>query len=38
MSGEYESIYEMAADMNGGTPTKEIEKVIFKNIMRIMLK
>ena len=33
MSGEYESIYEMAADMNGGT-----KKLYFKNIMRIMLK
>ena len=38
LSGEYNSLYEMAVDMNGGTPSKEIEKIIFKNMMRIMLK
>ena len=38
MSGEYESLNEMARDINGGTPSKEIEQVIFKNMMKIMLK
>ena len=38
MSGEYESLNEMARDINGGTLSKEIEQVIFKNMMKIMLK
>ena len=38
MSGEYESLNEMTTDINGGTPSKEIEQVIFKNMMKIMLK
>ena len=38
MSGEYESLNEMATDINGGTPSNEIEQVIFKNMMKIMLK
>ena len=38
MSDEYESLNEMATDINGGTPSKEIEQVIFKNMMKIMLK
>ena len=38
LSGEYNSLYEMAVDMNGGTPSEEIEKIILKNMMRIMLK
>ena len=38
MSGEYESLNEMAIDINGGTPSKEIEQVILKDMMKIMLK
>ena len=38
MSGEYESLNKMATDINGGTPSNEIEQVIFKNMMKIMLK
>ena len=38
MSGEYGSLNEMATNINGGTPSKEIETVIFKNMMKIMLR
>ena len=37
MSGGYESLYEMACDINDGRPSKEIGGVIFKNMMKIML-
>ena len=33
MCGEYGSLNEMATDINGGTPSKEIETVIFKNMI-----
>ena len=38
MSGEYGSLNEMATNIDGGTPSKEIETVIFKNMMKIMLR
>ena len=37
MSGAYESLYDMATDINDGKPSKEIESVIFKSRMKIML-
>ena len=37
MGGAYESLYDMATDINDGKPSKEIENVIFKNMMKIML-
>ena len=43
MSGQYSSLSEMAADINGGgggglVPSKEIEDTIFKNMLKIMLE
>ena len=38
MSGEYGSLNKMVRDINGGTPSKEIETVIFKNLMKVMLR
>ena len=38
MSGEYDSLNEMATDLNGGNPSKDIEQIIFENMMKIMLK
>ena len=38
MSGECRSLEEMAIDINRGNPSKEIEQIIFKNMMKIMLK
>ena len=38
MSIEYGSLNEMATDINGETPSREIETVIFKNMMKIMLR
>ena len=38
MSGAYELLNEMATDINGGTPSKEIEQIIFENMIKIMLK
>ena len=35
--GEYSNLREMATDINDGTPSKEIEDVVFRNIMKIML-
>ena len=37
MAGEYKSLFDMAKDINDGKPTKEIENIIFKNMMKIML-
>ena len=37
MSGKYQNIQEMATDINDRKPSKEIEKVIFRNMMKIML-
>ena len=37
MAGEYKSHFDMATDINDGKPTKEIESIIFKNMMKIML-
>ena len=37
MAGEYKSLFDMATDINDGKPTKEIENIIFKNMMKIML-
>lgn len=37
MAGEYKSLFDMATDINDGKPTKEIESIIFKNMMKIML-
>ena len=38
MSGEHGSLNKMVTDINGGTPSKEIETVIFKNLMKVMLR
>ena len=38
LSGECRSLEEMAIDINRGNPSKEIEQIIFKNMMKIMLK
>ena len=38
MSGEYGLLNKMVTDINGGTPSKEIETIIFKNMMKFMLK
>ena len=38
MSGEYGSLEQMAIDINQENPSKEIEQIIFKNMMKIMLK
>ena len=38
MSGEYGFLNKMVTDINGGTPSKEIETIIFKNMMKFMLK
>ena len=38
MSGEYGSLEEMAIDINQGNSSKGIEQIIFKNMMKIMLK
>ena len=38
MSGEYGSLNEMATDINRETSSKEIETVIFKNMMKIILR
>ena len=38
MIREYGSLNKMATDINGGIPSKEIEQVIFKNMIKIMLK
>ena len=38
MSGEYDSLNEMVTDLNGGNPSKDIEQIIFENMMKIMLK
>ena len=38
MSGEYGLLEEMAIDINGGNPSKEIEQIKLKNMMEIMLK
>ena len=32
MSGAYESLYDMATDINDSKPSKEIDSVIFKNM------
>lgn len=37
MAGEYKSLFDMATDINDGKPTKEIENIIFKNMIKIML-
>lgn len=37
MDGKYQNIQEMATDINDRKPSKEIEKVIFRNMMKIML-
>ena len=38
VSGEYKSLAEMATDINGGTPCKEIDDIIFQNMMKIMIR
>ena len=38
VTGGYESLSEMATDINGGVPSKDIEQIVFKNMMRIMLR
>ena len=37
MAGEYKSLFDMATDINDGKTTKEIENIIFKNMMKILL-
>ena len=37
MGGKYQNIQEMATDINDRKPSKEIEKFIFRNMMKIML-
>ena len=36
-SGKYKNITKMATDINGGQPSKAIEEIIFKNMMKIMV-
>lgn len=36
--GQYSSIAEMSTDTNGGVPSEAVEKIIFRNMMRIMLE
>ena len=36
--GQYSSIAEMSTDINGGVPSEAVEKIIFRNMMRIMLE
>ena len=36
LSGQYKTIHEMATDINDGVPSKIIEDVILKNMMKIM--
>lgn len=38
MREEYNCQAEMATDINGGTPCKEIEDIIFRNMMKIMIR
>ena len=38
LSGQYETIHEMAMDINDGVPSKIIEDVIFKNMMKMLQK
>ena len=35
---QYGTLKEMATDINDGVPSKTIEKIIFKNMMKIMLE
>ena len=35
---QYGTLKEMALDINDGVPSKTIEKIIFKNMMKIMLE
>ena len=35
---QYGTLQEMATDINDGVPSKTIEKIIFKNMMKIMLE
>ena len=37
MIGEYINLRKMATNINDGTPSKEIEDVVFRDIMKIML-
>lgn len=37
MSVQYETLAKMATDIDGRTPSKDIEKIIFRNMMKIML-
>ena len=37
MIGEYSNLRKMATNINDGTPSKEIEDVVFRDIMKIML-
>ena len=36
--GQYSSIAEKSTDINGGVPSEAVEKIIFRNMMRIMLE
>ena len=38
VTGGYEFLSEMATNINGGVPSKDIEQIVFKNMMRIMLR
>ena len=35
-SGQYATLSEMATDINDGQPSKLVEEILFKNMMRIM--
>ena len=35
-SGQYTTLSEMATDINDGQPSKLVEEILFKNMMRIM--
>ena len=37
MGGKYQNIQEMETDINDRKPSKEIEEVTFRNMMKIML-
>ena len=38
MSGKYPSLKDMAKNINDGQPPKMVEDVIFKNMMKNMIK
>lgn len=37
ISGEYQTLKEMATDITDGHPSKMVEDAIFKNMMKVMI-